>query len=298
MDARATPTTRRCAVLFVDVVHSSELYVDLGDEAARARVVACLADLERGAQRHGGWLVKSLGDGLLCAFETEPQAVEAAFELLASAPRHRLRVRIGVHAGEVLEENQDLFGQAVNAAAHLVGLARPSEILVTSEIVAALAPERRAEARQVHGLALKGWREPLDLFVLERGDPSATLVATAAVVRTPQLLACGLELEHGGRTWRVGPLTGLTLGRDAGNDVVVEGEKVSRKHATIGERSGKYVLVDQSVNGTWLAPSDGSLMRLLREEALLHGSGQIYLGLPPDHPLAAPIVYRTLSASS
>jgi class 3 adenylate cyclase len=297
MEPVASPTSKRCTILFVDVVRSSELYVDLGDEAARARVAACLADLQRAAEQHGGRLVKSLGDGLLCAFESEPLAVDAAFELLASAPRHRLRVRIGMHAGEVLVEDLDLYGQAVNAAAHLISLARPSEILVTSEVVAGLAPERRQEARQVHGLALKGWREPLDLFVLERADMSATLVATAAVVRPPEWTGQSLEISLGERTWRVGPLTGLTLGRDAGNDVVVLGEKVSRRHAAIGERSSKFVLVDQSVNGTWLVPADGSVLRLLREAAPLHGSGRIYLGLPPDHAKAEPIEFRTLAGS-
>ena len=295
MDPAASPKSKRCAILFVDVVRSTELYVNLGDEAARARVVACLADLQRAAEHNGGRLVKSLGDGLLCSFDSERLAVDAAFELLATAPRHRLRLRIGVHAGEVLEEHSDLYGQAVNAAAHLTSLARPSEILVTSEVVAHLSPERRQEARQVHGVALKGWREPVDLFVLERGDPAATLMATATVVRTPELGAHGLEIELAERTWRVGPMTGLTLGRDAGNDVVVQGEKVSRRHATIGERSGKFVLVDQSVNGTWLVPGDGSVLRLLREEAPLHGFGRIYLGLPPDHAKAQPILYRTLA---
>jgi adenylate cyclase len=295
MEPAASPTAKRRTILFVDVVRSTELYVDLGDEAARARVAACLADLQRATEYYGGRLVKSLGDGLLCAFASEPMAIDAAFDLLALAPRHRLRVRIGVHAGDVLEEDRDLYGQAVNAAAHLTSLARPSEILVTSEVIAGLAPERRLEARQVHGLALKGWREPVDLFVMERADASATLVATAAIARTPGVAFHELELQRGDRTWRVGPLAGLTLGRDAGNDVVVEGEKVSRRHASIAERGGKFVLADQSVNGTWLVPSDGSVLRLLREEATVYGSGHIVLGLPPDHPKAAPIEYRTLA---
>lgn len=298
MEPAASPTAKRRTILFVDVVRSTELYVDLGDEAARARVAACLADLQRAAEHHGGRLVKSLGDGLLCAFASELAAVDAAFDLLASAPRHRLRVRIGVHAGDVLEEGCDLYGQAVNAAAHLTSLARPSEILVTSEVVAGLAPERRQEARQVRGLALKGWREPVDLFVLERTDPAATLVATAATPRASGILARELELRFGERTWRVGPLTGLTLGRDAGNDVIVQGEKVSRRHAAIAARGSKFVLADQSVNGTWLVPSDGSVLRLLREEAPLHGSGRIVLGVPPDHPKAAPVDYRTFVGST
>src|SRR5262245_39432736 len=103
MEPAASPKSKRRAVLFVDVVRSTELYVRLGDEAARVRVVSCLAELQLVAERHGGRLVKSLGDGLLCSFDSEQLAVDAAFELLATAPRHRLRLRIGVHAGEVLE---------------------------------------------------------------------------------------------------------------------------------------------------------------------------------------------------
>ena len=54
------------------------------------------------------------------------------------------------------------------------------------------------------------------------------------------------------------------------------------------------MLADQSVNGTWLAPQDGSCMHLLREEAPLHGSGCLHLGLPPEHPRSLAIRYRSL----
>jgi len=294
MESPPSSRAHRRTILFVDLVSSTELYEDLGDVNARARMAPCLEELGRLIETHGGSVVKSLGDGILAAFGSERAAVDAALAMLARAPHHRLRVRVGVHAGEVLVEKGDVFGQAVNTASRLLEKARPSEILVTSDVVGRLPATLQRSARRLHDMAIKGLREPLELFVLGNEDPSATLTITDTFDLKTILPTFGLEVRLGERTWSVGPLSGLNLGRDASNDLVVEGERVSRRHATIKNRRGKYVLIDQSVNGTWLVSDDGTCVQLLREEAPLHGTGRIHLGLPPEHPLALPISFRTL----
>lgn len=288
----STRTSRR-TILFVDVASSSELYEHLGDRAAHRRVRPCLEEIALVARRHGGEVVKSLGDGLLVAFGAEAGAVEAAFGMVASAPSHRLRVRVGLHAGEVLESRGDLFGQAVNTAARIAALARPSEVLVSSDVYGRLREDLQFEARKVPALSVKGVSEPLQLYALAQRDGSATLTLTATSIQ-PLLRsgAGGLELELGGRTWSVGPLARFTLGRGPENDLVLDLQQVSRRHASIHKRRGKFVLADQSVNGTWLVPDDGSRLHLVREEAPLHGSGRLHLGLDPERGRDHAIVYR------
>ncbi len=292
---RPPPTrTSRRTILFVDIASSTALYDHLGDAAARARVAPCMAALTGLVQSHGGRLVKSLGDGLLAAFESESAGVEAAIEMIDQATEHRLRVHIGLHCGEVLEEDGDLFGQAVNTALRICALAKPSEILISPEVFQRLPRSQQAAARRIPALAVKGLREELELFVLEHHeDTSTTLNLGATSIRSLLASRAALELLLGDRTWLVDPLAPFTLGRGPENDLVVDRQEVSRRHASISLRRGKMVLQDQSVNGTWLVPDDGSCLHLLREEAPLHGSGRLYLGMSPESPGAQAIAYRS-----
>ena len=72
-------------ILFVDVVASVELYADLGDTEARARMAPCLHQLSSLIESHGGTIVKSLGDGIMAAFDRERDAVGAAMGMPACA---------------------------------------------------------------------------------------------------------------------------------------------------------------------------------------------------------------------
>ena len=73
---------------------------------------------------------------------------------------------------------------------------------------------------------------------------------------------------------------------------MVKNPHVSRLHARIFFRQGKFILEDQSTNGTFVVPLRQSKLQLLREEALLHGSGLIYLGADPDETESEPVTYQ------
>ena len=79
----------------------------------------------------------------------------------------------------------------------------------------------------------------------------------------------------------------VTLGRDAGNRIVINNPKVSRLHARIEMRRAKFILVDQSTNGTFILPQGGQMIHLRRDEAPLEGEGLISLGreATPDGPM-------------
>lgn len=297
MPSSPSPRADHRTILFVDVVASTELYDDLGDADARARIGPCLTALGELIESHDGDIVKSLGDGLLAAFRAEDQAVAAALRMLAIAPDHGLQVRIGVQAGDVLVEGGDMFGQAVNTASRLAAMARPSEAIVTRAVVDHLPAPLRAGAQRLHRVPVKGLHEHLELYAVRRFDPSATRSTAASIEIADDLPALGLRLRCGGRSWDVDPLAGAHLGRHPTNDVVVTGDHVSRRHAMIVARHGTYVLIDQSVNGTWVVADDGTRAHLLRGEATLHGAGNIVLGLPPDEPGATPIHYHTTGAT-
>ena len=88
----------------------------------------------------------------------------------------------------------------------------------------------------------------------------------------------------------LGPDSELSIGRDPDCGLTVDNKHVSRLHARIFHRQGKFFLEDQSANGTFLVPQYSKL-HLLREESILHGSGLIYLGADPDTTHSEPILY-------
>jgi hypothetical protein len=145
------------AIVFSDLVGSTDLRVRLGDSAADELHHRVDDATHRVVDDHGGAVVKGLGDGNLAVFRAPSDAVAAAAALqheLARLNRRgptALELRIGVAAGEVDLVDGDVFGFAVNEAARLCSAAPPGAILV-SELVTTLAQRGRfgwGDARQV-----------------------------------------------------------------------------------------------------------------------------------------------------
>jgi class 3 adenylate cyclase/tetratricopeptide (TPR) repeat protein len=132
-------------ILFSDVEGSTDLRTERGDAAAH-RILQSHEDVVRRClAAHDGREVKALGDGFMVAFASVRKALACAVaiqqglaERNADSPGDELRIRIGVNTGEVVAEDDDLYGQAVNAAARIASRAKGGEILV-SEIVRQLA---------------------------------------------------------------------------------------------------------------------------------------------------------------
>ena len=130
------------AVLFADVSDSTRLYENMGDTAAFTQVRECLQILNEAAQRYHGRVVKTIGDGAMCVFSNAEDAARSAIEMQdridlrpPSPGRSKLTIRIGFHYGAVLREGDDVFGDTVNVAARMAGLAVPGQILMTASTV-------------------------------------------------------------------------------------------------------------------------------------------------------------------
>lgn len=127
-------------VLFTDIVGHTRMMDRLGDEQGRA----VLREHERITRevlaRHGGVEVKTTGDGFMAAFSSVTAAVECAIALQrAFAAREgtggeALAIRVGLNAGEPIEEDGDLFGSSVIVASRLAAIAEAGEILVPEAV--------------------------------------------------------------------------------------------------------------------------------------------------------------------
>jgi class 3 adenylate cyclase len=157
------------AIMFTDMVGSTEMMAQLGDTMAVELLRAHDAIIRRCLEHHRGSEVKHLGDGIMASFVDVPASVACAIEIQKELASYNaiggppIHVRIGVHAGEPIEESDDLFGSAVQMAARICNVAQADAILVSFEIRDACAgvDMRFASA----GFAtLKGFSEPVELF--------------------------------------------------------------------------------------------------------------------------------------
>jgi class 3 adenylate cyclase len=160
------------AVMFTDIVGSTEMTARLGDSAALELVRAHDALVRRGLEAYGGREVKHTGDGIMASFDKVRNAVRGAadiqrrFAAFSADASEGLSVRIGVHAGEPVEDHNDLFGATVQFAYRLCSEAEADGIVV-SERVRELCMEDAARFVALGERRLKGFSEKAQVFRFE-----------------------------------------------------------------------------------------------------------------------------------
>ena len=271
------------AVLFADVAGSTKLYDALGDSQAKILIDEALAGLRAVTERHRGRVIKSIGDELMCVFPdaergflaaTDMQTLVNALPMVKTAKR---MIRVGFHAGTVIVEKGDVFGDTVNVAARMAGLAKGMQIMTTRTTVDALPEALRASTRPIASIAVKGKAD--DLAVCEvLWQESDDLTMAAGSMQAAELRV-ELLIRHAGREVVLGTeLTSAMLGRDAGCEFVIADPKASRQHARIEKRRDKFFITDQSSNGTYVTFAGEPEVVLRREEVMLRRTGRIVFG--------------------
>ncbi|MGB5102993.1 MAG: adenylate/guanylate cyclase domain-containing protein [Steroidobacteraceae bacterium] len=290
------------AVLFADVVGSTRLYELLGDHSARDMIVGCV-DLMRGAtERNRGTVIKTIGDEILAIFPTVDDAVNAAGEMqqdIGARPEltvqgQHVAIRIGCHFGPVVLENRDIFGSSVHTANRMTSQAKAGQIILTAGAVDRLSPEWRAVTRQIDVTSVRGHSEEMELFEVlwQQEDATSMLPSIAADARAGHRLR-RVRVRYLGREFVLGDGHGsLTMGRADDNDIVVKGTLVSRLHARIEIERNKFVLVDQSTNGTFVTNEEGKESFVRRDSVPLQGKGLIGLGHLPEPSARDAIRYQ------
>ena len=256
---------------------------ELGDQEAHARIDQRLRLLQRAAADHGGQVVKSMGDGLMCDFGDADRALQAAhamqLTMFASLGGLALGIHVGCHYGPVLDNDGDIYGDSVNVAARIVGLAKTGQVIVTREMADRLSAQMRENVRPLGEVTVKGRREPVQIleYVWEGSPELTTLMRVDSTARISRLrLLCGsnecrLDASHP---------DAITLGRDAASAIVIGDREASRQHARIEKRPDRFVLVDHSSNGTYVVIDNETEVWVRREEFILRGRGRIALGRP------------------
>jgi len=153
-------------VLFVDIVDSTALTERLGDAAYRAKTRDLDGTLREQIRECGGVPVagKVLGDGVMAVFTAARDAIDCALHCREASEAVGISLHLGLHAGDVLSEGDNVYGGTVNLAARISAASEPGEVLVSSTVraLARTSAGVKFEDRGEH--ALKGIDEPQRLF--------------------------------------------------------------------------------------------------------------------------------------
>ena len=283
------PQEAQLAVLFADVSGSTQLYDTLGDVRARTIVARCIAVMTEITHRHGGTLVKTIGDEVMTTFPNATAAAEAACEMQDAITGQMvvdgrpLAIRVGFHFGNTLLEDADVFGDAVNLAARMASQAKSGQTLTTGVTVEQLDATQRRLCRQIDLTQVRGKREEIAIHeVLWQAEDATIMRAPWA---TQHRGGERLVISAGGTRLELGEgHPSLTIGRADQNDLVVHQPLVSRLHARIEFRNGRFVLTDLSANGTYVVADDDGSNYVHRDSFVLLGAGKLGLGeaVSPD----------------
>jgi class 3 adenylate cyclase/dienelactone hydrolase len=150
-------------VLFTDIVGSTQQLASLGDVAWRHLLDEHDKLAHRLVEQHRGRLIKTTGDGILASFDGPGRAIKCAMAFSGAASQIGLKLRAGLHTGEVEVRGEDIAGIAVNAAARIMDEAGPGEILM-SRVVTDLVAGAGVNFTRRAAHKLKGLPGRWDLF--------------------------------------------------------------------------------------------------------------------------------------
>ena len=283
------------AILFADVVGSTQLYDEFGDTKASETVAHCLEVMKDSTRDFNGTVIKTIGDEVMSTFPSIDDAMGAATQMQNRISGSESRddipvsIRIGCHFGPVVREHNDIFGAAVHTANRMTSQAKARQIVISGTSVERMSEEWRSQTRQIDVATVRGRLDEVALYELVWQPEEATSMLPTIEWDNKARKANKLTLSFRDQTVVVNDRKkSINLGRADDNDLVIKGNLISRIHAKIEMRRGKFILVDQSTNGTFLQNVKGEETFVRRDSTELSGEGVIGLGrvAKPGTPLA------------
>jgi adenylate cyclase len=272
------------SVLFADVSGSTKLYETAGDAVAHAAIEKCVNLMREKTVNAKGRVIKTIGDEVMSAFATADQAADAAIEIQSAISEMppvgntQIGVRIGFNHGPVVERDGDVFGDAVNLAARLAGVATKGQIITARDTVMLMSPMLKAATRAITTIQVKGKAQEIQVYELiwQQSEDMTTLASQKSVYK-PKNAKLRIMVQ-GNEVILSSERPAVALGRDASADLVIKERMASRAHGKIERRLDKFILTDHSANGTFITIEGDKEIVLRREEFTLRGHGWIAFG--------------------
>jgi len=193
-------------------------------------------------------------------------------------------IRIGCHFGPVVLEARDIFGASVHTANRMTSQAKAGQIITTSATVERLSPEWRASVRQIDVATIRGQGGEVALYeVLWQTDDVTSMLPAIALTAHDQRRTLRLRVRAGDHEVICDQLhPHVAIGRADESDLIVRGNLISRLHARIEFNRNRFLLTDQSTNGTFVQMVGQEEAFVRRDSMPIKGEGMIGLGRVPD----------------
>ena len=288
------------AILFADVVGSTQLYDKFGDTKASETVADCLEVMKDATYQYNGTVIKTIGDEVMSTFTTVDEAMGAAVTMqkrITADNRQEGRIpvsiRIGCHYGPVVQEQNDIFGAAVHTANRMTSQAKAKQIVISGTTVEKMNADLKKQTRQIDVATVRGKLDEVALYELLWNPEEAT--SMLPTIDWESRKASKLVLTFRDQSIEVSDQRkSVIMGRAEDNDLVIKGNLISRIHAKVEMRRGKFMLVDQSTNGTFVQNVQGEETFIRRDSAELRDEGTIGLGKAEGPGDSLAIHYKTL----
>lgn len=278
--------TVNVSILFADIAGSSKLYEVLGNDEAQRLIVELLSALANIARQHNGESLRTIGDEVMCAFGRADDAVVAAVAMHQIVNTYRMTdggepggigLYIRIDTGICIRDGQELFGEPVNTAANIKRLAKPTQTLLSERTRNELSMEIKSATRFIGNLPIKGKVGTSDIFEHVWEDVEITAISLPLHRFEDKTVA--LDVFNGTTNKTVDEMHPiLTIGRLSENGLVLKYPHISRLHAKIEYRLGRFILADFSINGTHVHVFGRGNVFVKHDELPLDGKGLICPG--------------------
>ena len=185
--------SRDVTIMFSDIKGSTAIFESRGDIEGRAMIQQHNELLFPLIERHGGKVIKTMGDAIMSSFEEPLQAVKSAIDtqkalFLYNQGREepeQIQVRIGIDTGRGLVETEDVFGEVVIVAARLENIAQPEQILISKQVYEKAKNSDEVICRYLDTKKLKGISEALEIYRVVWGEEEMVVGPTRAAEKPP-----------------------------------------------------------------------------------------------------------------
>jgi class 3 adenylate cyclase len=274
-------------VVFADIVGSTRLYETVGDSLAQTLITDLEHKIAELVIPMGGVVQQFVGDEVVFYFADVNAAVDCACQVHETAEAFSeargvpMMMRIGLHCGPVIIVQDRMFGDTVNTAARIVGIAQGGQIIASETVVNQLKEKLRAKARHFDETKVKGKQNKIVVYDLLWRPSNVTKILRPVVPASQHIPSLMLRYGQARYQFESGQRD-FTIGRDRANDLVIMAATASRKHARIELGRDRFIYIDISTNGSYVQTQDGEPIYIRRETLPLWGRGRIALGAPLD----------------